>query len=331
MHKPLITPHALQELLPISASQSAFVARSRKKLETIVTGKSQAIAVAVGPCSIHCEELTLEYAKKLKTFIQNLSGHVQVYMRVFFEKPRTRFAWKGFIHDPNRDQSYDLEKGVKQARHLLQQITELGIPVVTEMLDPHIALYIQDFISWAMIGSRTSTSQVHRQLASHLPFPVGFKNTQDGSPTTAIDGLHYARHPQKHISTDLHGQLSVLDSPGNPYTHLVLRGGSTAPNFDTTSVEKAFQAQVELGINTPILIDCSHDNVKGHKDQIEVFKAFLAQACASKPKVFGAMIESHLEEGNAVSLTDPCLGLADTFKLLEHADKQLSHAALALS
>ncbi len=328
MYSPLFSPSSIRKLIPISTSEQNFIASSRVRLENILARKSNAIAIAVGPCSIHCEKLTLEYAKALKEFSKSLSSNIQIYMRVFFEKPRTQFAWKGFVHDPFRDNSYDIEAGIKTARNILKEITKIGLPVVAEMLDPQLSLFLQDYISWGMIGSRTSTSQIHRQFASHLPFPVGFKNAQDGNPLSAIHGLMYASHPQKYISTNLEGNLCTLISPGNKHTHLVLRGGEKEPNFDTKSVASAMKQQQLLGINTPILIDCSHDNAPTHKDQIGVFNAFLEQALKSPRSVFGAMIESHLKEGNHLSLTDPCLGIEDTFDLLRKADNSFCVEAL---
>ncbi|PCI78256.1 3-deoxy-7-phosphoheptulonate synthase [Candidatus Aerophobetes bacterium] len=325
MYQPLITPKKARSLIPISASNTHFVDQSRKHLQSIMQPLSTQLAIGVGPCSIHQPHLAIEYAKELKAFSKTLSGNIKLYMRVFFEKPRTQFSWKGLIHDPDLDESYALEKGILTAREILKQITDLEVPIVTELLDPHIFLFVEDFISWGMIGSRTCYSQIHRQLASHVSFPMGFKNAIDGSFSPAIHGATYAAKAQKYIGTNIDGRLSQITSPGNKFTHLVLRGGEKGPNFDENSINAALELQEKLGLRAPTVVDCSHGNARTYKDQIEAFKSTLQQIASTPERhIFGLMLESHLKEGRELSLTDPCLGLDDTFALIKEADHLLT-------
>lgn len=322
MYQTLITPEAVRKKVPLSTQSSQLVSSFRNTVKCALNSPEVApLIIAAGPCSIHCPEIALSYAQKLQSFASTLGPYIQIFMRVFFEKPRTKHAWKGFIHDPHRDNTYIVEDGIIKTRQLLSQITEMGLPIVSELLDPHISLFVEDFLSHGIIGSRTCTSQVHRQLASHMPFPVGFKNGLDGTVESAIQGALYATHAQSYVGTDMQGRLALIDSPGNPDTHVVLRGGYNGSNIDLDSIENTLRLKTELGLRSPLMIDCAHGNAKYYKDQIHNFRAFLDLIKRGHKKhLLGAMLESHLEEGNAMSVTDPCLSLSDTLMLLEEAN-----------
>jgi len=280
----------------------------------------------VGPCSIHCETAALEYAERLLSLQTRLADRVQLVMRAYFEKPRTTVGWKGFLYDPDLDGSDDLPRGIARARKLLVELSELGVPLATEILDPLTAPYFDDCLSWVAIGARTSESQIHRQLASNLPCPVGFKNGTDGSILAAAQAIQSAAAPHVHLGIDDEGRIALLRSTGNATCHLVLRGGSNGPNFSAAHVSQAAHELRSLGVRPQLLIDCSHQNSgKDHRRQPEVARQVMLQLGQSHVDVMGLMIESHLHSGRqevhaprayGVSVTDGCIDFATTEQLL---------------
>jgi 3-deoxy-7-phosphoheptulonate synthase len=325
-HSPLLTPAELRSDLPLSeeAKRSIFNARERL-IRRVEKGQGAPIAI-VGPCSIHCETAALEYAERLVALQERIGDRVQLVMRVYFEKPRTTVGWKGFLYDPDLDGSDDLARGLVRARSLLVKIAELGLPIATEILDPLAADYLEDCLSWVAIGARTSESQIHRQVASRLPCPVGFKNGTDGSVTVAAQASESAASPHTHLGIDENGRVAVKRSLGNRATHLVLRGGKSGPNFDAPSVAAAARALEELGQRGAVLVDCSHGNSeKDHNRQIAVARAVMAQMSEKHADVLGLMLESHLVAGRqsmesprqyGVSVTDACIDFGATEGLL---------------
>lgn len=330
--EPLETPSQLKERHPLSASAKAVILQTRESIaRRLESGAGMPLAI-VGPCSIHCETAALEYAERLQELRARLGDRVEIVMRVYFEKPRTTVGWKGFLYDPDLDGSDDLARGLARARALMVQIAEMGVPIATEILDPMVAEYLGDCITWVAIGARTSESQIHRQLASGLACPVGFKNGTDGSVEIAIQASESAAHPHSHLGIDQHGRAAVLRSRGNPSTHVVLRGGKDGPNHDRESVAKVGETLRKQGKRTSVLIDCSHQNSrKTYSLQPEVARMVMAQMNQEHADVVGLMIESHLRAGfqslkvngapprleYGVSVTDGCIDFATTAGLLE--------------
>lgn len=323
---PLLSPAELKLKirLPKATSDSILAARARLK-QRVEHGHGAPIAI-VGPCSIHCETAALEYAERLVHLQKRLGDKVQLVMRVYFEKPRTTIGWKGFLYDPDLDGSCDLKKGLERARALLVRIAGLGLPIATEILDPIAAEYLEDCLSWVAIGARTSESQIHRQLASRLACPVGFKNGTDGSVEVASQAMQTAAAPHTHLGIDDHGRVAVRNSPGNRATHVVLRGGSRGPNFDRASVKAATTALRSQGLTPRVLVDCSHGNSeKDHNRQPFVAREVMDQIKEGNSDLLGVMIESHLLSGRqsvdsprkyGVSVTDACIDFPTTEALL---------------
>lgn len=304
------------------------VASWRKGAQDILTRKDPRLALIVGPCSIHDPESAYEYAVRLKTLTPEIDQTFFPIMRLFIEKPRTRLGWKGMLYDPHLDGSNDIATGIRKSRELILKIGALGIPCAAELLDPLVLPYFDDLIVWGLIGARTSASQPHRQLASGLNFPVGFKNDFKGDVDVAIAGILTARIPHSHIGIDPSGHVAALQTKGNPLTHLVLRGAEKAPNFDRISVKTALKNLEEHRLEPRLLIDCSHGNCgKDHKRQEFVFRSVMEQALENKA-IAGLMLESHLFPGKqpltddprrlsyGVSITDPCMGWEETEDLL---------------
>jgi len=308
----------------------------REKVVNILTHRMGKALLIVGPCSIHDPEAACEFAKKLKQLSDYVSDKIQLVMRVYCEKPRTGKGWKGLLHDPNLNQKSDVIKGIRLTRELMLEINRIGVPVGTEFLDPLTCYYYQDLATWGSIGARTSSSQVHRQLASGLPMPIGFKNSTDGDIMNAVNGMIAAEHSQSHIGLSETGEVCSLTTSGNPHTHLVLRGGESKPNFDRPSVAYALELLATYDLPLRLLIDCSHDNSrKNHEQQIEVFEQVLEQMEAGNDHIVGMLLESHLDSGQqeltqnfsclkyGVSITDACLDWQTTESLILKA-----HAAL---
>ena len=320
---PLLSPAILAEEVPLTDSASAKVCEARRAIEAILDGKDARLLVVIGPCSIHDTRAALEYAAKLKPIADSLAEALLIVMRVYFEKPRTVVGWKGLINDPDLDESYRINKGLRLARQLLADILELGLPAGTEFLDTTFGQFYTDLISWGAIGARTAESQIHRELASGLSMPVGIKNRTDGNVQVAVDAIQAARSRHLFPSLTKEGAPAILETTGNPYAHLVLRGGSdTGPNFDSVSIESSVRLLRAAHLPEVLMIDCSHGNSDKDADrQIDVANAIMKNLRGSPVRAL--MIESHLVAGRqnapvtyGQSITDACLGFEDTKALL---------------
>lgn len=330
----LISPHDLKRKFP----PPSFPSQARKSAERILFGKENRLAVLVGPCSIHDPLSAREYASRIKKLAEDVEETLFLVMRVFLEKPRSRTGWKGLLYDPYLDSSNDIESGLEMARELLADLAEIGVPAAAEFLEPLASFYLDDLISWGMIGARTSASQIHRQMASRLSFPVGFKNDLLGFLEPAIFGVQSARKPHSHIGIDPYGHVSQIISSGNPFTHIVLRGSDKGPNCDAASIEYALELLAAHYLEPRLLIDCSHGNSgKNLERQKEAFVSVIEYA-ASDPNrgIAGLMLESNLLAGKqplpedpaclayGMSITDPCLSWEETEELIRWADEKLS-------
>jgi 3-deoxy-7-phosphoheptulonate synthase len=325
--KPLPSPAALVAQYSLSSSaRQRITATRRRVVDRFATGQGPAVAI-VGPCSIHDRVAALDYAERLRKLQTELGDDVLLIMRAYFEKPRTSVGWKGFLYDPDLDGSDDLQRGLTEARRLLVDLAELGVPTATELLEPLTAPYLADTLSWAAIGARTTESQPHRQLASSLPLPVGFKNGTDGSVDAAVCAVVAARARHSLVGVDGEGRLSVLESLGNPAAHVVLRGGKSGPNYDRASVLRASTALREVGVEPAVVVDCSHGNSgKDHRRQPAVARAVVEQLSARVEGLGGLMLESHLVAGRqdlgatslvyGQSVTDACIDFETTAALL---------------
>ncbi len=332
----LITPRALKQALAASDEVRALVATSRKQLRAIFDGRDQRLFVVVGPCSIHDPEAALEYARRLSQLNAEIGDTIMLLMRVYFEKPRTTTGWKGLVNDPDLDDSFQVEKGIHTARQLMLDITALGLPMATEALDPIMPQYLHDLITWSAIGARTTESQTHREIASGLSSLVGFKNGTDGSLSVAINALLSARHPHRFLGVDDDGRVAVIETTGNPYAHIVLRGGRSGPNYNADSIRRCEDALQAINASCKIVVDCSHANSdKDYHKQPAVFKNLIKQRLAGTQSIVGVMLESHLHAGRqdlngdlstlrfGVSITDACIDWATTELLLRNSAKQL--------
>jgi len=333
--RPLIPPAILLEEIPLTERASNIVADARQTATSIVQGRDTRLIVVVGPCSIHDTASALEYARRLKTLADRYAEHLMLVMRSYFEKPRTVVGWKGLINDPDLDESFHINKGLRLARRLLLDINELGLPTASEFLDVQIPQHIADLTSWVAIGARTAESQVHRELASGLSMPVGFKNSTDGGVDVAIDAVLSARSPHWFPSVTKQGVSAIFQTAGNDACHVILRGGSrTGPNFDAEHIAKVCTKLAARGLADNVMVDCSHGNSrKDHRRQAEVAASISEQIASGSRRISGAMLESHLVEGRqdyvpgqpsvyGQSITDACLSLEQTEPLLE----QLSRA-----
>ncbi|NGX37210.1 MAG: Phospho-2-dehydro-3-deoxyheptonate aldolase, Tyr-sensitive [Chlamydiae bacterium] len=333
----LIPPIDLKGQYPLSRKAEEFVAKSRQLVIQILEKQDPRLLVIVGPCSIHNVEEGLEYAKQLKKLAKEVEDSCFVVMRAYLEKPRTRQGWKGIVHDPHLNGSHDISQGLAYARSFLTQLAEMGVPAATEFLTPHLAPYIEDLITWGCIGARTTSSQVHRLLASHLPMPVGFKNTVDGNISCAINGVHVARHPHMFMHICETGKLRQVKSVGNPHAHVILRGSNTGTNYNAETVQKTLTELRQLELPPRLLIDCSHGNCQGqYFKQKEVFQNVIEQIQQGNSHILGIMLESDLEAGSqkipahleelqqGVSITDPCLDFSTTAELLTSVSSLMS-------
>ena len=339
-NRALPTPRELLARVPRTEAQADFVAQSRDAIHRIIFGDDQRLLVVVGPCSIHDTVAGREYAARLATLSREVSDRLLLVMRVYFEKPRTTVGWKGLIMDPHLDGTGDIPAGLKLAREFLRTVIDLGLPTATELLDPITPQYIADLVCWSAIGARTTESQTHRQMASGLSMPMGFKNGTDGSVQTAINAIKAAWAPQTFLGINEDGQASAVTTRGNPNCHLVLRGGNTGPNYDAVHVAAAEKLLRDAGLFTRIMVDCSHDNSgKKPERQAAVFEEVLAQRVAGRESLIGAMIESNLHAGKqpepkpgaklrpGVSITDGCIDWAATERLVRQAHAALKAAA----
>jgi 3-deoxy-7-phosphoheptulonate synthase len=328
-------PNDVISEFPITPLVSELVFKSRQNISDIIHGRDDRLVVVVGPCSIHDPKAAIEYAKKLKNLESSLSSELKIVMRVYFEKPRTTVGWKGLINDPNLDDSYDVNKGLREARKILLNINEIGLPAATEYLDIITPQYISDLISWGAIGARTTESQVHRELASGLSCPVGFKNSTNGSIQVAIDAIGSASQPHIFLSITKEGKSAIFNSSGNKDCHVILRGGKI-PNFESKFIKETSSILAKSGNSTSLMVDMSHGNSqKQFKKQLLVNKDIADQIASGERSIFGVMIESHLVEGNqsigpkesltyGQSITDACVSWEDTevmLKLLSSAVK----------
>jgi 3-deoxy-7-phosphoheptulonate synthase len=333
---PLVSPDEVKAELPISDAARQVVTESRRTIQNILRGNDERMLVVVGPCSIHDEKAALEYASKLAELAREVQDRIHVVMRTYFEKPRTTIGWKGLINDPHLDGTFDIECGLKKARKLILAVAQLGLPAGTEMLDPITPQYIADLIAWSAIGARTIESQTHRQMASGLSMPVGYKNGTTGDLQIAIDAMQSALHPHSFLGIDASGRSAVIMTRGNQDGHIILRGGHGGPNFDPQSVGHAVQALHKAGLCTKVMVDSSHANSgKKHQNQHKVWKSVIEQRLAGNHDLIGILMESHLREGNqpfnpdptkliyGVSVTDSCVGWDETRELMEFAYEQL--------
>ena len=338
----LITPRELKAELPLTARSRASVTSGRSIVRAIIDGRDSRFLAIVGPCSIHDVGAALEYAQRLATLAADLVSRVAVVMRTYFEKPRTTVGWKGLINDPHLDDSFDMEHGLRLARRLLLDINELGLPAATEMLDPITPQYIDDLVSWAAIGARTIESQTHRQMASGLSMPVGYKNTTEGRIEPALDAFRAALEPHRFLGIDEDGRTSIVTTSGNPSGHLLLRGGRERPNYDRQLIAEAAAQLEAAGLPPRLLVDCSHANSgKRHERQQVVWSSVIQQRAEGNAALIGGMLESNLEEGRqdltadrsglrrGVSITDACIGWDETERLLRDAWERLGPTAPA--
>lgn len=332
----LLTPNEVKSKLPLTDEAEKTVLNFRNEIEDILDGKDSRKFIVVGPCSIHDIKSAEEYAYRLKNLSDRVNDKLLLIMRVYFEKPRTTVGWKGLINDPDMDDSFHIEKGLLTARSLLIKITELGLPAATEALDPIIPQYIGELIAWSAIGARTTESQTHREMASGLSMPVGFKNGTDGSVQVALNALESARKPHHFLGINATGQVSIFKTKGNAYGHIILRGGAKQPNFDAANVKIAEEKLKAANLPPKIVIDCSHGNSnKDYKKQSAVFENVIQQILEGNASIVGMMLESNLYEGNqpipsqleelkyGVSVTDKCINWEETERIILAAYEKL--------
>ena len=333
---PLIAPADLKQVLPLSEEDAEFVAKSRAQVQDILWNRDPRMMVVIGPCSIHDPKAAIEYAERLAKLNSELHDQLLLVMRVYFEKPRTTIGWKGLINDPDLNGTHLISKGLGIARRLMLNITAMGLPVATEMLDPITPQYMADTISWGAIGARTTESQTHREMSSGLSFPVGFKNGTDGNLQIAIDAMGAACHPHSFLGINREGRTSIVRTTGNPDVHIVLRGGNDKPNYAAADIAQAEKKLDKAGIKTTLMVDCSHANsLKDHNRQEAVMQDVMEQVAAGNAKIGSLMIESFLKEGNqkmadkledleyGVSITDKCVNWETTERMMRHAHATL--------
>lgn len=334
--KPLISPLKLKKEFPMTEKSNKTIIYSRETVRNILNKKDKRLIAIVGPCSIHDINASMEYAEKLKKIKSKIEKKIFILMRTYFEKPRTVIGWKGLITDPYLNGTYDIAKGLRLARKLLLNITSIGIPCSSEMLDLVVPQYIADLISWASIGARTTESQTHREMASGLSMPIGFKNSTSGNLELAVNAMKSARHPHSFIGIDQYGKTSIYKTSGNPSSHIILRGGKSGPNYYEENVETAEKIISDSGIEPSIVIDCSHDNSgKQYKRQKRVLSSILDQRKHGRTSIVGFMIESNLKSDSqkipdnlknllyGQSITDGCVSWDETEEMLLYAFKMM--------
>ncbi len=328
--RPLVAPVILQSDMPLTERAALTVRNTRARIKRILAGEDRRLLVIVGPCSVHDLGAAEEYAGALVQIRERLQASLEIVMRVYFEKPRTTVGWKGLINDPHLDGSYDINTGLRRARNLLLQFAERGLPAATELLDPVVPQYIADLISWTAIGARTTESQTHREMASGLSMPIGYKNGTDGSLTVAINAMEAASRPHHFLGINRQGHAAIVSTTGNPDGHLVLRGGGSGTNYHPEAISAAENQLKAAGLPHRVMVDCSHGNSnKDYRRQGEVLEAVANQVKQGGSAVMGVMLESHLVAGNqklpvdlaqltyGQSITDACINLATTETLLE--------------
>ncbi len=332
----LMTPQQLKADLPLQGEALASVREARQTIFNILDRKDPRLFVVVGPCSIHDPEAAMDYARRLKVLADEVKDTLYLVMRVYFEKPRTSVGWKGLINDPFMDDTFQIEEGLRIGRKLLLDIVGMGLPASTEALDPISPQYLQDLIAWSAIGARTTESQTHREMSSGLSSAVGFKNGTDGGLTVAVNAMQSVSHPHRFLGISKEGQVAVVKTKGNPYAHVVLRGGNAGPNYDSVHVAQAEEALRKGGVNTNIMIDCSHAN--SNKDpsiQSLVLKDVTHQILEGNQSIIGLMLESNINFGNqkipkdlgelqyGVSVTDACIDWAETERSIKEMAAKL--------
>ncbi len=332
---PLLTPAELHAQHPLSDAAANNVAKGRQAVRDILDGNDHRLMVISGPCSIHDTDAAIEYAKRLKALSEKVQDNLLLVMRVYFEKPRTTVGWKGYVNDPDMDDSFKLEKGLKQARALLTAFAEMDLPTATEALDPISPQYLGDLFSWSAIGARTSESQTHREMSSGLSTPVGFKNGTDGSLQIAINAWQSAASPHRFMGIDENGKVSVLETRGNPHGHIILRGGKE-PNYEAGHIAAVEEELKKAKLDAKLIVDCSHGNShKNHEFQPVVARDAADQIVAGNQSILGLMLESHLQAGNqklanpadltyGVSITDACINWETTETLLLEMSERLA-------
>ena len=341
IHEVAPPSHLLREFPPTpKAVETTFAAR--QAIHRILHGADDRLLVVIGPCSVHDFDAAIEYATLLKVEADRLASDLLVVMRVYFEKPRTTVGWKGLINDPRLDGSFKINEGLRIARHLLVDLNEMGLPAATEFLDMITPQYVADLVSWGAIGARTTESQVHRELASGLSCPVGFKNGTDGNVRIAVDAIRTSQQPHHFLSVTKAGHSAIVSTNGNEDCHVILRGGRE-PNYDAASVDRACKELAAAGLAARVMVDFSHGNSrKDFKRQLEAARDVAAQLAAGEDRVFGVMVESHLKEGRqdlvpgrpleyGKSITDACLGWEDSMAVLEQLAQAVRERRLALA
>ncbi len=326
----LPAPRQLHVELPVSEAEAAHIVRARTAVQAILRGEDDRLLVIVGPCSIHEPESAIEYAERLRDFAPGVTDALNLVMRVYFEKPRTRMGWKGLIYDPDLDGRGDIGEGLRRARRILLDCARLGVPAASEILDLVTPQYYAELLTWGAIGARTVESPLHRQMASALSAPVGFKNATDGSVQTAVDAILVAAQPHTFPSISFDGRAMIVASTGNPHGHLILRGAGHGPNYDAASVRSAADALTKAGLAPRMIVDCSHGNSgKDYRKQPDVAECLAEQIAGGSPAVCGVMLESHLVAGNQAitdgrkqlrygqSVTDACIGWDETAGVLD--------------
>ena len=329
---PMPSPEEIHARVPLSTEAAKTVMQGREALRNVLDRKDHRFIVVVGPCSIHDPVAGLDYARRLKTLADELADTLLIVMRVYFEKPRTTTGWKGYINDPDMDDSFHVSKGMQEARRFLRDVAELGLPAATEALDPISPQYLGDLIAWTAIGARTAESQTHREMSSGLSTPVGFKNGTNGDVGIALNAILSASRPHSFLGINGEGKTSIVRTSGNRYGHLVLRGGNGRPNYDTVSIGIAEQALAKAKLAANIVVDCSHANsYKNHELQAQVMADIVNQIACGNTSLIGAMIESNLIDGSqpipedlsqlkyGCSVTDACIGWESTEKMLRDA------------
>ena len=334
--KPLITPEELKEKFPQSKQMADFISQSRKAIQDILTNKDKRRIVITGPCSLHDHKAAIEYAQRLKKLQEKVADKLLLVMRAYFEKPRTTVGWKGMLYDPQLDGSYDIEEGFCKSREILLEIAKIPLPTATELLDPIVPQYLADMISWAAIGARTTESQIHRQMASGLSMPIGFKNATDGNIFGAIDAIKSASNAHSFMGINRLGRVILAETTGNKFGHLVMRGGNSGQNYTSEYIAFAEILLKKIGVTNGIIIDCSHANSnKDHKLQRQCLFDVAGQIKENNKSIAGVMLESFLCEGNqkpgkpenlkyGTSITDKCIGWEETEELIHYFAEAIS-------
>ena len=341
--RPLLAPATIYSELPLTETAATLVSETRDRIRNIMQNEDRRLLVIVGPCSIHDVDAAHEYGRKLAALRTELQEDLEIVMRVYFEKPRTTIGWKGLINDPKLDGSYDINTGLRLARQLLLDLAEMGLPAATELLDPIIPQYIADVISWTAIGARTTESQTHREMASGLSMPIGYKNNTDGSLHAAANAMLAASQPHRFLGINTQGLASIVTTTGNPDGHLVLRGGKQGANYNSEQVQMAAGTLSSLGLPSRVMVDCSHDNSnKDYRQQPTVLQDVAAQLASGSKQIMGVMVESHLQAGKqsipedltqlvyGQSITDGCVDFATTVTMLRSLAKTVTQNCLSV-